>query len=307
MTFAKIFVLGAGAIGSVVGALLSRRNDLTLIGSRSHVDAVNLNGLTVSGDVNETFDIKADTKIHEIPKKTLILVTTKVYELERAIEAIRNLLKKDTVILILQNGLGNEALAKRSLDDRAKVLRGITNMAVEFFEAGKVRYWEGETIIEQDTAAEEIADIMNRCSLKTILSEHMNDEVWTKATINCTVNPLTAIFRVRNHAIAKESLAPVRHKIIQECTRVAEAEGAVLTKDLDEKIDKEILGYTNYSSMCQDIMKGKKTEIGFLNGKIVELGAKHSILTPVNETLVHLIEYLEEENETRRSNQREKR
>jgi 2-dehydropantoate 2-reductase len=73
-------------------------------------------------------------------------------------------------------------------------------------------------------------------------------------------------------------------------------------KDLTAKIEKEILGYTNYSSMYQDIMKGKKTEIDFLNGKIVELGAKHSIPTPVNETLVHFIEFLEEKNELSRSN-----
>lgn len=302
MTFSKIFVLGAGALGSVVGALLSNKNDATLIGNKTHVNVVNSNGLTVSGDVSKTFHIEADTQIHKIPNGTLIFLTTKAYDMEKAIGAIRKLLKKDTVILILQNGLGNEALAKRSIGDRAKVLRGITNMAAEFFEAGKVRYWKGETTIEKDPMAEQIADIMNSCGLKTILSKNMNDEIWSKAVVNCVVNPLTAIFRVRNCEIAAESLAPVRHQIIQECTYVARAEGAALPKNLNAGIDKEILGYTNYSSMCQDIMKGKKTEIGFMNGKIVELGAKHSIPTPVNEAVVHFIEFLEEKNETPRVN-----
>ena len=62
------------------------------------------------------------------------------------------------------------------------------------------------------------------------------------------------------------------------------------------------MGYTNYSSMCQDIMRGKRTEIDFLNGKIVELGARHQIPTPVNETLVHLIKFLEEKHELPRKN-----
>jgi 2-dehydropantoate 2-reductase len=302
LTFRKVIVLGAGAIGSVLGALLSKKIDVTLIGKKAHVDVVNSIGLTISGDVNETFPIGADTQIQEIPNGTLIFLTTKTYDIERAIGAIRKLLKRDTIILILQNGLGNENLAKRKVGDKAKVLRGITNMAAEFFEAGKVRYWKGETRIEQDPMAEEIANRMKSCGLETSLSKDMNDEVWSKAIVNCVVNPLTAIFRVRNREIAAKSLATVRYQVVQECMRVARAEGARLPKDLTAKIEKEILGYTNYSSMYQDIMKGKKTEIDFLNGKIVELGAKHSIPTPVNEILVHFIEFLEEKNEPSRSN-----
>jgi len=296
MNFNKIFVLGAGAIGSVYGALLSKRNDVTLIGNKAHADAVKSKGLSIFGDMYETLHLKADTEIREIPEKTLIILTTKAYDSANAIEGIKKLLKKDTVILILQNGIGNEEIIKHTVRGKVKILRAITAMAAEFFEPGKIRFWSGETIIEQNEVAEKITEIFNDCMLKTSLSSDINKETWNKLVVNCVVNPLTALFHVRNCEIVTESLKNVRHEIVRECVEVGKVEGISFPEDLEEKIDKEISNYTNFSSMCQDIMKGKRTEIDFLNGKIVELGRKHHIPTPVNETLVCFIKFLEEKN-----------
>jgi 2-dehydropantoate 2-reductase len=294
MTFTKILILGAGAIGSVIGALLSKKNDVTLVGNKAHVDAVNLRGLSISGDVNETFRVQADTQVQEIPRETLIFLTTKAHDSERAMRGIDNLLKKDTIVLVLQNGLGNEEVAESVVRGKARVLRGITTMAAEFFKEGEVRYWKGETLIEHEAKAEDIADILNASGLKTRLSENIRKEVWAKVIGNSVVNPLTALFRVRNREVGGQSLASVRHQIVRECVQVGEAEEITLPKDLEKTIDREILSYTNFSSMCQDIMKGKKTEIDFLNGRIVELGRRHRVSTPVNETLLHLVRFLEE-------------
>jgi 2-dehydropantoate 2-reductase len=302
VTFNKIFILGAGAIGSVIGAQLSKKNDVTLIGNKAHVDAVKSKGLLVSSSANETFHLGADTQIRKIPEKTLIFLTTKAYDSEKAVEGISRLLRKDTAILVLQNGLENEEIIKRAVHYKVEVLRGITNMAAEFFEAGEVKYWTGETVIERDGAAEEIAAIMNTSGLKASVSNNIKNETWSKVVLNSVINPLTAIFGVKNYEIFAQPLAEVRNQIIREGVQVGNAEGVTFPKDLEKGIDKEIMSYTNYSSMCQDIMRGKKTEIDFLNGKIVELGARSHIPTPVNETLVHLIKFLEEKHELPRKN-----
>lgn len=296
MMFNKIFILGAGAIGSVLGGLLSEKNDVTLIGDKTHVDAVNSNGLSVSGDVIATFHVHADTKIRQIPEKTLIFLTTKAYDSERAIREVRRLLRKDTVILVLQNGLGNEEIVRRVAGGEAKVLRGITTMAAEFFKPGEVGYWKGETAIAHDAPADKIAQTLNASTLKTSLSKKIKYEIWSKVVVNSVVNPLTAIFRVRNREIGTQPLANVRHYIVRECIQVGRAEGIAFPRGLEQSIDREILAYANFSSMCQDILKRKKTEIDFLNGRIVELGRKHGVLTPVNETLVDFIKFLEESN-----------
>jgi len=297
MNFNKIFLLGAGAIGTIYGAFLSKKNDVTLIGNKAHVDAVNSEGLSISGDIDETFYLNADTEIRKIPEKTLVILTTKAYDSHKAIKKIQKLLKKDTVIMILQNGLGNEEIVKRSAGSKSNILRSITAMAAEFFEPGKIRFWNGETIIEQNDNAEKIVEVFNECMLKTRLSNDINKEVWTKLVVNCVVNPLSALFHVRNCEIIVDSLKSVRHDVVKECIEVGKAEGIVFPEDLEEKIDEKIAKYTNFSSMYQDIVKGKRTEINFLNGKVVELGRKHHVPTPVNETLVCLVKFMEEKNE----------
>jgi 2-dehydropantoate 2-reductase len=301
-SFNKIFVLGAGAIGSIYGAFLSKGTDVTLIGNKAHMDAVHSKGLTISGDINETFHLKADTEIREIPEKTLIILTTKAYDSAKAIEKTKKFVKKDTVILILQNGIGNEETVKRATGGKAEILRAITTMAAEFFEPGRVRFWNGETIIEQNEVTEKVAGIFSECMLKTRLSDNIDGEVWNKLVVNCVVNPLSALFHVRNCEIVADSLETVRREIVRECVEVGKAEGTTFPKDLEKKIDKKISKYTNFSSMYQDTMKGKRTEIDFLNGKVVELGKKHRIPTPVNETLVCLIKFMEEKNGISRKN-----
>ena len=302
MEYSNIFILGAGGIGSIYGAFLSKKNDVTLIGSKAHVDAVNSKGLSISGDVNEDFRLKSDTEIHEIPERTLIILTTKAYDSAYAVRKIADLLRKDTIILILQNGLGNEELVKSVAGNETVILRGITAVAAEFLEPGTIRFWNGETIIEQNATSEKIANIFNACGLKTTLTNNITMETWNKVVVNCVVNPLTTLFHVRNYEIASDSLEPTRRQIVEECTKVGNAEGIVFEPNLAERIDSEILNYTNFSSMYQDIIKGKKTEIDFLNGKIVDLGRKNDILTPVNETLVNFIKFMEEKNELSGSN-----
>jgi len=293
MSFQKIFVLGAGAIGSFYGALLSRKNDVTLIGRKNHIEAINTNGLEVLGDIQERFFVKAETKIKKIPSDSLILLTTKAYDSAKALTEIKNLLKNNTIILILQNGLGNKELVKGIVGDKIKVLRGLVTMGAEFSEPGKITLWNGETILEQTEPSKKIAELFNESGLKTKVSNEFQRELWSKLVVNCVVNPLTAILGVRDNEIVTDALKEVRHVIVDECVKVGRAEGIVFETGLKESIDEKILQYTNFSSMCQDLMKGKKTEIDFLNGKIVELGRKHHIPTPINETLVSLIKSLE--------------
>jgi len=293
MSFQKIFALGAGAIGSTYGALLSQRNNVTLIGRKAHVDAINKNGLTLSGDVTGKFLVKAETASKEIPSDTLILLTTKAYDAAGAVTSIKSLLRKDTVILVLQNGLGIKDIVEKVVEDKAEVVRGLVTLAAEFFEPGKISLWQRETMLEHTRTSERIARVFNASGLKTKISNDMQEEIWKKLIVNCVANPLTAIFQVRNNEIMVDSLKEIRHKIMQECIVVGKAEGIGLESNLEECIERKIASYTNYSSMCQDLMKRKKTEMDFLNVKIVELGRKHDILTPVNETLVGLIRFLE--------------
>ncbi len=294
MSFNKIFALGAGAVGSSYGALLSRKNDVTLIGNKAHLNAIRSKGLTLSGDIQEIFFIKAETEIKAIPTKSLILLTTKAHDSARAIKEVKDMLKEDTVILILQNGLGNKEVVKAIVGDKVEVIRGVPKIAAEFLKPGEVTFWNGETILEKTRTGRAIAALFNECGLKARISNEIDREIWTKLILNCVVNPLTAILQVRNNVILVDSLKPLRSRIMKECVEVGKCEGIEFQPNVNESIDKCIARYENYSSMCQDIMKRKETEIDFINGKIVELGRKHKIPTPINGAMTSLVKFLEE-------------
>jgi 2-dehydropantoate 2-reductase len=302
LSFSRIFILGAGAIGSVYGALLSEKTDVSLVGNKAHIEAINTEGLTIVGDTEKIFFPTATTEIKSIPKKALILLTTKAYDSAEAIRRIRKLLKKDTAILVLQNGIGNEETVRRLVAKKGTVLRGLTTMAAEFQKPGRVKFWSGETIIESLGDSRKIVRFFNQCGLKSRLSDNINREVWNKLVVNCMVNPLTALFHVRNCEVLGKSLRNVRYSIVSECIKVAEAEGVVLPQHLARRIDKQLVHYTNFSSMYQDLARGNRTEIDFLNGKIIELGKKHLIQTPINEMLVSFIKFLERDDGISREN-----
>lgn len=293
MSFRKIFVLGAGAIGSFLAAFLSRKNDVTLIGNKAHVDAVNSNHLILEGDFAGRFSVKAETTIKEIPPNSLILLTMKAYDLTRAVSGLNILLKDDTAILVLQNGVQIKELVQETVENEIQVARGLIHMAAEFFEPGKIRLWNGEIVVERSEIGERIAELFHESGLKTRVSEDILFEEWNKLVVNCVINPLTAILRVRDNEIAADSLKVIRHKIVEECVQVGKAEGISFKPDLEREIDRKISSYTNYSSMYQDIFKRKETEIDFLNGIVVKLGKKHGIPVCANETMVGLIKFME--------------
>jgi len=293
MSFQKIFIVGAGAIGSCYGAFLSRKYDVTLIGTRSHVDAINSHGLMINGHIEGKFQLKAETAISEVPANSLIVLTTKAQDAVKTATKLKPLLRNDTVFLVLQNGLKIKELIQEAIGNQVEVVRGLVLMAAEFLEPGKITFWEGPTIIERTKTGEKLQALFKKSGLKTRLTADIKKEEWSKLVVNCVINPLTAVLRVRNNEIDAPRLKEIRHRIVEECSLVAEAEGIHFEHGLETEIDCKIKGYTNYSSMYQDVVKGNRTEISFLNAKIVELGRKHGIRTPVNETLVGLIRFLE--------------
>ena len=115
----EVVILGAGAIGSLYGAKLSKFNDVTLVARKKHADIINKKGLKITGVESKTYRLKAATRIGKIEKNTLVILTTKVYDNEKAINSIKNLIKKNNIILVLQNGYGSEEVVKKIIGKNA--------------------------------------------------------------------------------------------------------------------------------------------------------------------------------------------
>ncbi|MEM3556063.1 MAG: 2-dehydropantoate 2-reductase [Candidatus Micrarchaeia archaeon] len=292
--FSRIFILGAGAIGSSCGARLCGKNDVTLIARKEHADAINAKGLVVKGEMEGVLRIKADTAIRELPPNSLIILTTKVHDSKKALEPVVKLLRKDTTILILQNGIGNEEIVKSVVGDRCIVERGVLHFGAEFLKPGEVTIMKGWVTLGNTELGRRIAKLFNESGLETRVVDNLKKDAWRKLVANCIVNPLSAILEARDYEVVAPSLENLRDAIVDECIRVAKAEGVEFDRTLRKSIDEELSTLQNYSSMYQDLVKGRKTEIEFLNGKVSELGRKHGIPTPVNDTIVSLIKFMEE-------------
>ncbi len=297
MTFNHIVVLGAGAIGSTYGALLSQKHDVTLIGRPAHMKAIRERGLSVTGDAAGTYKMKTATKVEDILPQTLLMVTVKAHQLHEVLTSIRQLLRKDTMILLLQNGLGIKETGHSALGSDSNIIRGIVAFGAEFLEPGQIHARLGFTFLDSDTASLKVTELFQSSGLDVVNSEEFSTDVWRKVAINCVANPLSAILQIPTKKLVSPELENIRRGVVEECIAVGQAEGIKLDLSLLQIMETQFPNFENRTSMFQDILRGRKTEIKFLNGRIVELGKRHKIPTPVNEVLTQLIRFIEDENQ----------
>ena len=297
----NIIIFGAGAIGSFIGGMLSKNNDVALIGRKTHVDSIKKNGLTIEGKTKLNIKIKAEENISNIDfSPDLLILTVKSFDTEDAIKEAKKIIGKNTLVLSFQNGLDNIEKIKKHIDEK-QIIVGITTHGCIFSEPGKIIHTGiGKTVIGKPTENElqhvvDIVDIFNKSGIKTSLNKDILREIWIKGIVNSSINPLTSFFQCKNgYLLENPILEKTVEKICEESTNVANVNGFNLSiEDMINKT-KEVIRDTseNYSSMLQSIQQNKETEIDSINGKIVELGEKNNLDVSLNKLLVHLIKNL---------------
>lgn len=300
----KVAIIGAGALGCLFGAKFSKNNEVILIthGSKS-AEAINKNGVYIKEGEEETIyhqNIKAYAtgECNQVVDVAVILVKTT--QTQEALQQNLKIIGKDTIVLTLQNGLGNQEVISEYVDDKQLIL-GTTNHNSVLLENNKIFHsGAGITSIGGVRASKEniekIYNLFISAGFECQISENIGYLLWRKLFINLTINSFTYITLTPIGFISQNSYAlEYVKKIISEAVAVAKAEGY----DFDEK---EVVKTVNdvsaahpkgYSSMSQDRKKGVKTEIDSINGAVVKLAQKHNILTPYNELVVNLVHAIE--------------
>lgn len=294
----RICVFGAGSIGSCIGGLLARDHDVTLIGRRANVDAVRANGLSLQGTVRRRVRIDAREDISGLPSPDLLIVTTKAYATSAVIETCREWALDDTIALTLQNGLGNIEQLRDWKGDLA--IGGTTTTGASLTSPGVVRIADiGRTVLGSDAnpgSARSIAAAFRAAGMPTRTTEDIQGEIWSKAIVNATINPVTAILRVTNGELIKSRVVSrLMKEICSECEAVAYGCEISLPHRSMYKRTRSVARRTasNKSSMLRDIELGRRTEVRNINGEICRMGLDARVPTPVNAALVAMIESLE--------------
>jgi 2-dehydropantoate 2-reductase len=294
----NIVIVGAGAIGSLFGALLAKKNTVVLVGRTPHITTIQHNGLNITGKTHLHVKLSAVDSIKDVSiSANLIILTVKSYDTETAIKHIEPLIHDETMVMSLQNGLDNIEKMKHILE-KDKILAGVTTHGAIFSHPGTIRHTgKGKTILgtldgSQSKRLENIVHLFNHAGIETQASNDIMKEIWAKAIINSSINPLTAFFNCKNGYLLENPLLEKTIEIIcKESTCIAKAEGiSISALDMIQRT-KEVIKDTakNYSSMLQSIQQGKKTEIDSINGKLITIGKQHRIDTSLNNILVELV------------------
>jgi 2-dehydropantoate 2-reductase len=284
-------------MGSAFGALLAEDHEVVLIGRKANIDRVRQSGLRLHGAVNQEVMMDARETVSGLAPPDLLIVATKAYSTQSVIEACRDWVVDDTVVLTLQNGLGN--LEKLRDWRGVRAIGGTTTMGALMTEPGVVHVASfGSTFIGADVnpeAAETIASVLAAAGMPTKVTVDIQAELWAKATINACINPMTAILRIANGEIIRvQSLSMLVRDICQECEAVADACGIRLPYESMYQQTTAVAEKTasNRSSMLRDIELGRRTEIQSINGHICRAGLHTRVPTPINNALVALVESL---------------
>jgi len=292
----KIVVFGAGAIGSLFGGYLAKENDVTLVCRKQHAEAINRNGLSITGLTDLLVRPGAVTSVEGSEPPEILILAVKAYDTAASLEDIKKLMSPGTVLVSLQNGLGNLELLREAFPG-GDIVGGITSQGAILRAPGVVEHTgRSYTVVGGTGNAPRIAALLNGCGLGTTVSADIARDIWYKALVNSAINPIATLLGERNGIIhEREDLAPLVGAIVAEGAEVAESGGIALSKsDALTKVmqvARETAGNSN--SMLLDIRNGRKTEIMQMNGAIARYGAVAGIRTPANSLMAALIRALE--------------
>ncbi|MGB2727961.1 MAG: ketopantoate reductase family protein [Halobacteriota archaeon] len=304
----KFLVMGAGALGTAFGGMLADAGrDVTLIGREKHIKPIREHGLRIAGIWGEHVikNIRAISELNANYEPDVVLLTTKSFDTENAMQELQPLIADNSAVISLQNGIGNEEIIARYVGEE-HTMGGTVITGFEASKSGEVEVTVsaattkiGELNNEITPRLRKIVAIFNEAGIPSDAVDNILMHIWAKALFSAALNPLSAIFRVNYGKLANPHSFAIIEALIHEAFKVAEAEKVELFWERAE----EYLDYLRHeqipqtekhrSSMLNDIERGKKTEIDFLNGVFVELGKNHNIPTPVNETIVRVIKFLE--------------
>jgi 2-dehydropantoate 2-reductase len=297
-----VVVFGAGAVGSLFAyRFAAAGRGVLLIGKPEPVAAIRAHGLRVEGEGAGTLRVEAATEIPRGSPVELALLTVKTFDLEGAAGELGRRLPP-TPLLLPQNGLNLEPTVRTALqssrwpDPAPWIVRAVHSMPATLLAPGVVRAaGTGEVVLPQRSgnlpgsdSVDGFVRLFRDAGMRVRTVPSIEREVWRKALVNAAINPVTAVHRVPNGALASGSLRAEALGLLREAYAVASTLSLDLsleeaTRDLDQVVRATA---DNRSSMLQDLDRGRRTEIDAISGEILRLGASKGIDLPATRAIV---------------------
>lgn len=301
----KIVIVGPGAIGCLFAAFLSKSKEEVWILDKNKERAARINehGIIIEGGVSGSWQAKVASSCEpkEIGTADLLVIGVKSYHTKDAISGAKHLISANTQVLTLQNGIGNIEIISEAVGSE-RVIGGSTNQGATLIDAGIIRHaGKGETVIgridgKMPVEMRSIREIFNKVGIETKLSRDIKSLLWSKLVVSAGINALTAVTRLHNGRLLDfEGTRRILREAVTEAVKVAKRKRIKLIYDDPLAKVEAVCEATanNASSMLQDILRNKRTEIDFINGVIVRQGQELGIPVPANSFLLDLIKTIE--------------
>jgi len=286
-------------MGSLFAALLSPHADIVMLGSwAAGLQAAGHPGLTLQHlDGSESRRIVAATAdVRDVVPCEYALIVVKGWQTNRAAVLAKDALTTSGLAITLQNGLGNlESIA--GVIGAERVVQGVTSEGATLLGPGHVRHaGRGHTHLAANKnnrrQLEGMMALFGKAGLLASLVDDAQSLIWGKLAINAGINPLTALLQVQNGYLTRNRLAlDIMSRAANEVAAVAVGLGILLPYEnaASQAIAVATATSENRSSMAQDIARGMPTEIEQICGEVVRHGRLATVLTPLNEALLHLV------------------
>jgi len=300
----RICVVGCGAVGSLFAANLAQLDNVEVWAydlAQDHVDAINREGLRLSGAGDVVGRLRGTSDPSELPECDFGVVATKAMHTSSAIAATAAAFANGCVASV-QNGVGNEEAIAEHVE---RVIRGTTFPAGRVLEPGHVQ-WDvrGETTVgpfePRPAPPDEIKRLADACSRGGMPTDAVADArgpQWRKLIFNAATNPIGALTGLTHGRVCEQpALRQLVTGLVNEGKAVAAAQRIELGEDPEDLIDhaaKPEVAYDHKASMLQDVEARRATEIDYLNGGIVRFGDEHAVPTPLNRAIWALVKGLE--------------
>jgi 2-dehydropantoate 2-reductase len=302
----KIAVIGAGAMGSIIGGRLAQAGeDVTLIDVwQDNVNAINSSGLCLedkTGNI-EQISVKATTDPAAVGPVDLALVFVKCYHTEEAVRSAAPLIGERTSVMTLQNGWGN-APRIAAIIGQERLMVGLTYHSGTMIGPGHAKHtgqgmtFMGELNGESTDRLNRAAEAFRKAGFEVTVTNEVLKEIWSKLALNVCTLPTSALLRFTAEKLVEhDGTLDLMRGLLREAVAVANAQGIPISYNerweaITGLLRKAVGGK---ASMLQDVEKGRQTEIDVINGAIVEAGRRLHIPTPYNDAMVWLVKSLQE-------------
>lgn len=302
----KIAVVGAGAMGSLFAGYLAKSGEEIWAYDiwKEHIEAINREGLVMTrGGLDQRVRLNATCDPTRPSVVDVIILFCKYVHTRQALQDARPMIGPHTLILTLQNGLGNVEIIEETVP-REQILFGLTTLTSELVGPGHIEesfQGRGETyfwplIGKVNATAKHLSSILNEVGIYTEITPDVELRIWRKLIVNTCYNTLCALTGLKvGDLISQPGAWEIMSGVVAEIIQVAQRKGLRLEEEEGREILKTIGAETlnHVPSMANDVRNRKKTEIDCLNGAILREAEKMGIPTPYNRTLYNLVKIIE--------------